>query len=69
MAKSRLRAEWAQTSEVLAMLANANRDQKKKPSPFKSSDFNPFAQKWKHGIPITRDNIHLLKVFVRGASK
>jgi hypothetical protein len=44
MAEGRLRAEWAQTSEVLALIANANRDPKKSRRVY-ASDFNPFAER------------------------
>jgi hypothetical protein len=43
MARARLGAEWAQTSAILALLANVHRDPKKKRTPYKPSDFDPFA--------------------------
>lgn len=41
MAEGRNRAHWQHTSSVLALLANAHRDPKKTPRPFKPSDFDP----------------------------
>ncbi|MBM3982765.1 MAG: hypothetical protein FJ304_21340 [Planctomycetes bacterium] len=40
MAEARSRHQWAHTSAVLALLANANRDPKKT-RPFRPGDFNP----------------------------
>jgi len=42
MADGRCREEWAHTSTVMALLANINRDPKKKSSPFKPADFDPY---------------------------
>ncbi len=44
MATGRGRMEWAQTAEILTVLYNANRDPKKKPKPYRPSDFNPYAE-------------------------
>lgn len=38
-------AQWDQTSELMAMHANLNRDPSKQPSPYKSADFNPFDER------------------------
>ena len=32
---------WSHTSAVLALIANVNRDAKKRPRPFQPSDFDP----------------------------
>ena len=65
MAESRARDNWAHTSSMLAMLANANRDRKKKPMPFKPVDFSPYEAKQKSGVQMNARNIGLLKsVFV-----
>ncbi|MEQ9616666.1 MAG: hypothetical protein RLN60_01385 [Phycisphaerales bacterium] len=42
MAEARQRSEWARTSTLMALIANANRDPKKTRA-FKPSDFDPFA--------------------------
>lgn len=34
-------AEWLHTAQVLAMMANVNRDPKRRPSPYTASDFMP----------------------------
>lgn len=44
MAEARGKAEWSQTSAMLAMTANVNRDPKKKRRPYTAEDFNPYAQ-------------------------
>ena len=67
MAESRLEQEWEQTSSVLALLANVHRDPKKGRR-FSPADFNPFAPKTapaRAGIPITAENIGLLRAFVK----
>ena len=67
MAEGRSRLEWSQTAEVLALIANANRDQKKKPSPFRASEFNPWerADRGRKPRPV-KAGIEALKVFVQG---
>ena len=35
---------WNHTSTVMSLMANANRNPKKKPSPYKPSDFNPYTE-------------------------
>ena len=42
MAEARARAAWARTSAVLALIANVNRDPKKR-RPFTPADFDPYA--------------------------
>ena len=65
MAEGRSRLEWSQTAEVLSMIANANRDPKKKPSPFKAEDFNPWAHEDRDKRPPrVRAGVEALKVFV-----
>ncbi len=48
------------------MTANINRDTKKRSGPFRPAEFNPFAAdkrepRARRGIPITRENIGILK--------
>ena len=45
MAESRRQEDWQHTAWLAAMIANANRDPKKKPSPFTPDDFNPMVGK------------------------
>jgi len=63
MAEARVDAEWNHTSAILAMLANVNRDPKH--SSYHPEDFHPLRRRRNRsaGIPVTRDNIGLLKVF------
>ena len=70
MAEARCQDGWSHTSAMLAMIANANRDPKKKKSPYKPADFNPMlAERKTAGIPLTTENIGILKtVFVDGKS-
>ena len=65
MAEGRQEAAWGRTSAILAMLAEANRDKKKKPTPFKPDDFNPFAGRHRRREPAPpKVGIEALKVFV-----
>ena len=45
MAEATRREAWQHTAWLSAMIANANRDPKKKPSPFQPDDFNPLVKK------------------------
>lgn len=45
MADATRREAWQHTAWLSAMIANANRDPKKKPSPFQPDDFNPLAKR------------------------
>ena len=67
MAEARVDAEWNHTSAVLAMLANVNRDPKKH-GPYRPEEFHPLKRRDRsHGVPITRENVSLLKkVFIQG---
>ena len=66
MAEAAAEDRWNHTSSILAMIANASRDAKKKPTPFKPADFNPLAKaRRRQGIRITADNVGLLKRLVR----
>lgn len=64
MAEARASSEWAQTSAVLAMLANAHRDPKKT-RVFTPNDFNPLeARRRKRVLGRTKDLSILRTVFV-----
>ena len=72
MADTRMDQDWNHTSEVLALIANANRDPKKRREPFTSDDFHPLREKKSkrgRGIPITGKNIHLLRALVPKRAK
>jgi hypothetical protein len=67
MAEGAQRERWQHTSCILALIANANRDPKRTRR-FTPADFNPFNRR-RQGIPITPDNIQMLKKLVRGGRK
>lgn len=45
MAEGRSKAEWARLSSLLCMIANVNRDPKRRSEPYQPTDFDPFAPK------------------------
>ena len=70
MAESRGRATWAIASSIMALVANVNRDPKRRRRPFRPSDFSPYSERRPRGIPLTAGNIDLLKdVFVKGGKE
>lgn len=40
--KAKLEHDWSLQSHLMALLANINRVEEKKPTPFSPDDFNPF---------------------------
>jgi hypothetical protein len=67
MARGRQKSEWAQTSTVLCLLANANRDKKRRPYPFEPDDFNPFAEyRGPRGIPFDKTTSRILAQAMTG---
>ncbi len=42
MAEARVQSQWARTSSLMALIANCNRDPKKRKKPFVPADFDPF---------------------------
>ena len=54
MAEAKQRDEWARTSSLMALIANANRDPKKHRA-FRPTDFDPFAvtQKPKQKVDVS----------------
>lgn len=68
MAEARSKQLWLHTSNVLALVANVNRDPKKQKRPFTAAMFNPHEQNRTRssgkGIPLTRENIGCLKAMV-----
>jgi len=63
MAEARERSEWARTSTLMALIANAHRDAKKTRA-FKPSDFDPFAKR----ESATTNNIAGLRAMFQGRS-
>jgi hypothetical protein len=41
MARARLKEDWLHTSRILEMLANVNRDRKRRRKPYSWKDFHP----------------------------
>jgi len=42
MSEGRDKQIWNHTASILSMLANANRDEKKRRQPYTAEDFNPY---------------------------
>jgi len=68
MAKRRLESQWQQTSNILAAVVNSAPFTKRR-RPVSADELNPYADKKRRrrggGIPITADNIRILKtIFV-----
>jgi hypothetical protein len=61
MAEARERSDWAHSSALMALIANAHRDAKKTRA-FKPSDFDPYARR---GTETTNDPA-ALKALLRG---
>jgi hypothetical protein len=70
MGEGRTRETWNHTAALLAMLANAHHDPKKKPQPFKPADFHPFGKRQSESSSMKlKAPITVLKtVFVRADS-
>jgi len=69
MAEARTRDNWAHTSAMLAMIANAHRDPKKT-KPFMPADFNPMEQQQANQPIIRTNDLSILKsVFVDRGKK
>ena len=45
MADGRSKAAWSHTSALLCLTANAHRNPKKQPRPYKPTDFDPYGRK------------------------
>ena len=66
------REQWGHTANVMALLANCHRDPKRLRRPFHMADFLPadlrIHARRASGIPLTRDNLRLLKpLFTKGS--
>jgi hypothetical protein len=67
MAEGKVSESWNHTSQLLALIANVNRDPKKTRA-FKPADFHPFMKK--RGWKLNAKDIGILKnVFVREKGK
>jgi len=59
---AKARVSWAQNATLCCLIANANRDPKRKRQPFTPADFNPMASESERssssgGIPINSDTM------------
>jgi mitochondrial fission protein ELM1 len=62
LAEGQGRERWAHTSLVCSILANANRDPKKRRKPYKPDDFNPYSETMREDyVVVNKDNIGLMK--------
>ena len=55
---------WNHTAELLCLLANCNRDPKKKRHPWHPFDFHPYAKRygWRKPAPPKTKDLSILKV-------
>jgi hypothetical protein len=42
-ARAKAQHDWNQTSSIMAVIANTNRDPKRRAKPYEPRDFNPYA--------------------------
>ncbi len=63
MAEAARKEAWQHTAWIAAMIANANRDPRRKPSPYSPDDFNPTLSRGQRSgeIVVTKENIGDLK--------
>ena len=64
MGEGRRRDDWARTAEILAMLANVNRDKKHRHSPYTSAEFNPTLRRKVLKFPKEKDLSALKAMFL-----
>lgn len=63
MLEGKSRMIWGAVSEILALIAEVNRDRKKRSRPFSGRDFNPFSREMPEVVQ--KGSISDLKIFVR----
>lgn len=68
MARARDASEWARTAAAMALLANVNRDSKRRRKPFEPDDFNPCVERQKQPARDLRpEELQLMReMFERG---
>lgn len=79
MVEARRQEDWQHTAWLAAMIANANRDPKKKPSPFTPDDFNPLAcrersrtvrrERRSGAVTVTKENIGDMRAMFDGLGR
>ena len=65
MVEAKERSEWARFSNLMALMANINRDPKKSKL-FKPTDFNPYCAPKQDCVQVTRENIGVLREAFKG---
>lgn len=68
MARGRRRQAWDHTAGLMALMANLNRDPKRRPQPYQPDDFHPLIAKRKTtGVKLTKASFgQFKKAFVGG---
>lgn len=70
MAEAREAADWTRTSHTMALIANCNRDSKRRAAPYRPADFYPLPlpagerRSASGATPVTPETIDMLKLFV-----
>ncbi len=62
MAEARQRAAWGRTASLMALIAEVNRDRKRRGRPFRPADFDPYAPPAR--VALTADRIEELKALL-----
>ena len=68
MSEGKGRDAWSRASNLMALLANINRDPKKS-KVFKPTDFNPYYAVKKEAVLVTRETIGALREAFKGVAK
>ena len=69
LTRARQREAWQHTAWLAALIANCNRDPKKRPQPFVPDDFNPLVERKAHppgAIVVTKENIEDMRLAFSG---
>lgn len=67
-ALGKLRHEWNMFADLMAVVANCNRNPEKTPTPYRREHFHPLPDKkvtTGRGIPLTRESLHALKPLLK----
>jgi hypothetical protein len=72
MVEAARREAWQHTAWLAALIANANRDPKRKPTPFTPDDFNPMVSRRERkakGIAVDKENIGDMRAMFEGMTR
>lgn len=61
-----MKFHWGVASSIMSLIANCNRDEKKRRDPYEPNDFNPFMIDQPKEKKVIRVGIEALKVFLPG---